>query len=125
MDKFIVSYDDQNEILCLKVLRLLDREGLLEMLPLIQKLFEGKQRRYVLIDMTESAKFDPSFMNKEIRKAYKELMSQMDADKSAIFGASPAMRMISKIAIAITGRKVKTQFFETKEEALAWLEGEK
>lgn len=47
----------------------------------------------------------------------------MDADKSAIFGASPAVRMASKIALAVAKKSKITRFFKTKEEALAWLKG--
>lgn len=121
MEKFTVSYDDQNEVLYLKILGLMDGEALHELLPRFQALLEGRPRRYVLVDMSESAQADASIMTREMRNSYKELMNRMDADKSAIFGASPALRMIAKIALAVTRRSNITQFFKTKEEALAWL----
>ncbi|MBN2379303.1 STAS/SEC14 domain-containing protein [candidate division WOR-3 bacterium] len=121
MDKFILSYDDKDQVLYLKILGLMDSEGLRELLPRFQKLLEGKPRRYVLVDMSESVQLDASFMTKELRNSYKELMNQMDSDKGAIIGASPALRMIAKIALAVSGRSDTTKFFKTKEEALCWL----
>jgi anti-anti-sigma regulatory factor len=125
MDKFIISYDDKNDVLYLKILGVMDDEALHELLPRFQKLLEGKPRRYVLVDMSESVQFDASFMTKEMRNSYKELMNQMDSDKGAIVGASPALRMIAKIALAVIGNSDITRFFKTEEDALAWLKGER
>jgi anti-anti-sigma regulatory factor len=125
VEKFIISYDDQNEVLYLKVLGVMDNEALRELLPRYQKLLEGRPRRYILIDMSESVQMDTSVMTKEMRASYKELLNQMSTDKSAIFGASPALRMVAKIALAVIGKSDVTHFFKTKDEALAWLKGEK
>jgi anti-anti-sigma regulatory factor len=126
MEKYVLSYDDKEDILYLKILGVMDDEAMHELLPRFQKLLEGKPRRYVLVDMSESVQLDTSFMTKELRNSYKELMNQMDSDKGAIVGASPALRMIAKIALAVSGKSDKTRFFKTKEEALHWLkEGEK
>jgi len=125
MEKFIVSYDEENDVLFLKVLGAMDDETLRELLPRYQKLLEGKPRRYVLVDMSESAQFDTSIMTKEMRDTYKVMINQMEAEKSAIFGITPALRMVAKIALAVTSKSDITRFFKTKEEALAWLKGEK
>lgn len=125
MEKYTISYDDKDDVLYLKIMGLMDAESLLELIPRYRKLLEGKPRRYILVDMSESVQMDTSIMTKEMRNSYKELLNEMNADKSAIFGASPALRMIARIAIAVTGKSDITQFFKTKEEALAWLKGEK
>ncbi|NLI97720.1 STAS/SEC14 domain-containing protein [bacterium] len=125
MDKFIVSFDDENDILYLKILGLMDDEALRELIPRYQKLLEGRKRRYVLVDMSESPQFGASIMTREMRDTYREMINLMEADKSAIFGATPALRMVARIAIAVTGKSEIAHFFKTKEEALAWLKGER
>ncbi|MBN2379299.1 STAS/SEC14 domain-containing protein [candidate division WOR-3 bacterium] len=125
MKSYNLTYDDKSEILSLKVLRPLDREGLIDLELGIQKLLKGKPLRNVLVDMTESVQFSTDFMNKEVRNSYKVLMEQMNVEKSAIVGASPVIRMIAKIAISVSGKSDVNKFFETREEAMAWLKGDK
>lgn len=125
MDKFIASYDDEKDVLYIKIRGILEVEDLNELISQYKKLLDGKPHRHILVDMTESAKFDASAMTKEMRNSYKELIKVMDTDKSAIFGAAPALRMTAKVALAVTGKSDVTRFFKTKEEALAWLKGEK
>lgn len=124
-EKYIMYYDDENDILNLKLLGMMFAEDLPQFIPRYQKLLEGKPRRYLLIDMVESVKMDPSILNKEMRNAYKELLNQMDIDKAAIFGTTPAMRMVSRVALVLSKWSDITKFFKTKEEALGWLKGEK
>lgn len=121
MDKYVISYDDDNDVLILKILEILSAEKLDELIPQFEELFEGKQRRYILVDMTESAQFDSKKMDKQMRNSYKELLKKMDAEKTAIYGTTPALRMVAKIALAVVGKSDDTYFCKTKEEALAWL----
>ena len=123
MDKFTISYDEHNGVLILKIREVLDAEGLEKMVPEFEKLLEGKPRRYVLVDMSESSQFNVRNMTKEMRDSYKELINKMGAAKTAIYGASPALRMVSRIATAVSGTSDTTHFCKTKEEALAWLKG--
>lgn len=124
MDKFIASYDVENDVLYIKIGDILGVEDLNELIAQGQKMLEGKTHRYVLVDMSESNQFDASAMTKEMRSYYKELLTAMNADKTAIFGANPALRMVAKIALAVSGKSNSTHFSRTKEEALAWLKGE-
>jgi anti-anti-sigma regulatory factor len=124
MKKYELSYNDKDDIMYLRILGVITGEDLQELMPRIQKMFEGKTRRVTLIDMSQTAHVGPQVMTKEMREAYKQLTDLMDADKSAIFGASPAVRMAAKIALAVAKKSKSTRFFKTKEEALAWLKGE-
>lgn len=123
MKKYELSYNDKDDVLCLRILGVVTGEDLRELMPLVQKMFEGKARRCALIDMSQTVQVDSKVMTKEMREAYKELTDLMDSDKSAIFGASPAVCMMAKIALAITKRSKSTRFFKTEEEALVWLKG--
>ncbi|MBN2380577.1 STAS/SEC14 domain-containing protein [candidate division WOR-3 bacterium] len=124
MEKYKLSYNDEDDILCLKIFGVITGEDLREMMPMLQKILDGKPRRYVLIDMSHSVQAGPNVMTKEMREAYKEMTVLMDSDKSAIFGASPVVRMAAKIALAVTKRWENTRFFKTEEEAVAWLKKE-
>ncbi len=124
MDNFILSYDDDNDILYLKILGSIEREDLQKLTSRFNELFEGKPRRYVLTDMSESITLDSKVMTKQMRETYREFSDLLNADRSAIVGASPSMRMVAKIVLAITGRSKDTKFFNAKEEALSWLKGE-
>ena len=121
MDKFILSYDDKDDILYLKLMGHIEEKDLPELMSTFNKLFEGKSRRYVLADMSESGSFDSKVMTKEMRESYKKFTDSMNTDKTAIVGASPTMRMVAKIALSITGKSKTTKFFKGKEEALRWL----
>lgn len=125
MKKYELSYNDKDGIMYLRILGVITGEDLRELMPRIQKMFEGKTRRYALIDMSQASQVGPQVMTKEMREAYKEMTDLMDSDKSAIFGAAPAVRMASKIVLAVTKSSKNTRFFKTESDALAWLKGEK
>jgi len=124
MEKYELSYNEEEDILHLKIMGVMESEDIRELMPRLQKMFEGKARRYAIVDMSESVQLDSKIMTKEMRETYKEMGNLMDADKSVIIGATPVLRMIARIVIAITGKAKTTQFFKTKEEGLAWLKGE-
>jgi hypothetical protein len=125
MEKYVLSYNDKEDILYLKILSVMEIEDIRELMPRFQKMFEGRARRYALVDMSESVQLGSDVMTKEMREAYKELGDLMNADKAAIVGATPVLRMIAKIVIAVTRRAKTTRFFKTEGEALRWLKGEK
>lgn len=124
MDKYILSYDSENDALYVKILGVLETEDLNEVIAQYQRILEGKPHRHILVDMTESSQFDASVMTRQLRNTYRDLMKLMKTDKTAIFGASPGLRMAAKIASAIIGKSDVTKFFKTKDEAIAWLKGE-
>lgn len=123
MDKFLAYYDDENDVLYIKIGDILGVEDLNDLIAQSQKMLQGKTHRHVLVDMSESSQFDASAMTKEMRSYYKELLTAMNADKTVIFGANPALRMVAKIALAVSGKSAGTHFSMTKEEGLAWLKG--
>jgi len=123
MEKYLLSYNEEDDILYLKILGITKSEDLRELMPRVQKLLEGKTRRRALVDMSESVPLDASMMTREMRDTYKELNNLMNADKAAILGASPSVRMVARIVLAVTGKSKTAKFFKTKEEALAWLKG--
>jgi hypothetical protein len=124
LDKFVASYDEENNVLYIKIRGILDVEDLHKLIPLYEGLLEKRNRRYILVDMSESAKFDANTMTKEMRNAYKDLIKVMNPEKSAIFGLSPGLRMAARIVLVLSGKSDVTHFFKNKEEALLWLKGD-
>lgn len=124
MEKFVITYDDENDIVRVRILEAIGGEDIEALSMQFQNAVKGKSRRYVLIDLSASEGFTTQVMTKELRDTYKKIASLMESDRSAIFGASPSVRMIAKIALTVTGKSKTTRFFITMEEALDWLKKE-
>ena len=79
----------------------------------LMNLVEGKVK--ILNDMNRIGK--PSF---EARKIFQEFTLHEKIEKVAFFGLHPVARVIASFFIG-RSKKKDMRFFETKEEALAWL----
>lgn len=119
--KYELWYDEGRGVLYLKTFTLLTREDIEGLLPLVEKHFEGKPHRHLLADMSENP---AGFVDQEARRLLKSEADSIRFDKFAVVGASPATRMITKIAITLLGKSDVSRFFKTEEEALAWLKKE-
>lgn len=69
----------------------------------------------VLVDITKAGKLSP-----EARKVFRELTENEKTGKVAIFGLHPVARVIASFFMGAT-KKQDIRFFNSKEEALAWL----
>jgi len=69
----------------------------------------------VLVDNTRAGKISP-----EARKVFRGLTENEKTGKVAIFGLHPVARVIAAFFMGATKKK-DMRFFNTKEEALAWL----
>jgi tRNA threonylcarbamoyladenosine modification (KEOPS) complex Pcc1 subunit len=84
-----------------------------------------EKRRFQLVDLTASTTM------KIDRKTRKEITAEIEATdvagtKTAIVGASPMVRMMTKVILAMRKEKdAETRFFKNEDEALTWLKGEK
>jgi hypothetical protein len=74
--------------------------------------------RFVVIDVSQSRSLS---MSAETRKALQDDSANLSdfMDKTAVVGASPAVRMMAKIIIRLQGNG-KTKFFSDIDAALAW-----
>ena len=110
-------FDEEHGVLFIRTLKTIDAEDIHALMPEIEKMFEGKEKRFILGDLTENPS-DP--LTKDARQAFKKY-SDVEYDRIAIIGVNPFTRMVVKIAVKIVGQTDKTRFFKTEEEALAWL----
>lgn len=115
-------YNEEHGVLYFKSFRTVKEADVHEIVPLMNKLLEGKEHRYVLADLTEA---EQNPITKEARRAFKQYAGPTDYEKVAIVGAKPIARMATKIILTIMRSSHITQFFKTESEALAWLKGEK
>jgi hypothetical protein len=114
-------FDDEQNIFYLKIETEFDRPAAQRLKNVMAEAFQGMSSgRNAVILLNESLSIMD--MTKESRNALKdEFMAQSDpgVDKYAIVGASPALRMLAKMIIRLSGTK-DAAFFKTKEEALEW-----
>jgi hypothetical protein len=115
-------YDETVESIYIKLFGMLTEGDVHEMMAKIEELYEGKPRRYALIDLTEA---QGGFLDKSARRAFREYAPKMQQGKMAVVGAKPVTQILAKAAIAALGSLNMTRFFKTEAEALAWLKGEK
>jgi len=74
-----------------------------------------KEKIDVLVDLNKAGK-----QSIESRKLGKELIEKERVRKIAFYGLNPVSRVLASFLIAVLQQK-KSRFFNTKEEALAWL----
>lgn len=122
--KYKVWYNLEADALYIQTFEKLDKNDVYDIMSEVNKELEGKGRRSVVVDLTHGSS---AMVDKEARKAFKELATPeaFASEKIAVFGASPAVRMLAKVILTITGVSKKTRFFKTEDDALRWLKGEK
>lgn len=114
-----IWYDDEVGAAHLKIIHMSTQEDVNGYMPGLDKLLEGKKKRYVLVDLTDNP---PGLLDKPARKAFRDYSESLQFDKIAMYGAKPVIRMVAKVAVSALGQAQRTKFFDTKEEAVAWFE---
>lgn len=113
-------FDNEHGVLFVKTLAMLEKKDVDEMIPKIAEVFDGKEHRYILGDLSENP---TGLLSKGARTAFKENAENLVVEKIAILGANPSIRMIAKIALTIMGKADIAKFFKTRDEAIVWLKG--
>jgi len=117
-----VNYDKDIASLNIKLYGMLTEKDVHELMAEVEKLYEGKPRRYALIDLSEA---QGGFLDKSARRAFRVYAPKMQQGKMAVVGAKPVTQILAKAAIAALGSLNMTRFFKKPEEAFAWLKEEK
>ena len=76
----------------------------------------------VLADFSKSPNLS---IDRETRHIIQKGALNFEFQKVALVGVSPVTRMIAKVILVILGNVKGSSFFETEEEAIAWLKGDK
>ena len=87
--------------------------------------FAGMEKdRNILIDLSNSSS---GMMSKDTRESLKrefEKVGKTVGDHIAVVGASPSIRMLSKVIIKVVSGGESTRLFKTREEAYKWFREE-
>jgi len=117
--RFKVWLDEKQDLLRIDTYEKLTKDDYQAMIDEIESTLDGKDIKKVLGDM--SSGHAPGTLDKEARQLFKEHASALEFDKIALIGATPSIRMISKIVFFVIGRTENAKFFKTEEEAINWL----
>ncbi len=116
--KYKVWFDEEIGAVCFKQMEPLTVEDVHVVVPQMLELVKGKSHRYVFVDLSEAT---TGIVDREARKAFSELADPRNFERIAVYGASPSIRMLAKIILAVNGVSNVTKFFKTEEEAREWL----
>lgn len=116
-----VWFDVENGIARMKLVGKVSSEEYARVNRKMIETIPAEKRKKQLIDLSASEQIK---LDRETRKKISEEMrdSEVPGTKSAILGASPAIRMLTKIMLAMQkGTDTETRFFDTEEQAINWL----
>ncbi len=118
---FKLWYDEKEGVIRSEIYKRFDVESLELYFNEISK-FTPEQQRYIIGWIFDDAQQMP---DKEARRAAKEKFKTANFKKVANLGAKPIVRMVSNIVMTAVGKGKDNKYFETEEEALAWIRAEK
>lgn len=119
--KFKINYDEKNEILRAEIFDKFDAETGIKFFEELLS-FSEDQQRYFLGNIYEPAQ---KLVDRETRRAIRERATNVTWERIAILGAKASLRMVVKIVLTAAGKGKQTEFFDTEEEAIAWLKAER
>lgn len=121
--KHILRYDEKDGVLRMTIPSdwQFDIRQASSFLDLIEEFYEGKEHRYLIVDVSRSP---GKSLSREFRMWMNEQASRIGFEKIGVIGISSFNRMIAKIAIATMGKSKQTQFFKSDAEAVRWLKDE-
>lgn len=111
----------RNEVFCednivnFSIRAAINPEEALRLSTVGRDLIESCAAAYILIDLHQSTEFSSS-----ARKIWAEFLKNDKIKRAAIFGGNVFIKTIATFVIAATGKK-NVRFFNTKEEARAWI----
>lgn len=117
--KYEVRYDEKVGALRIQTFDTLTKDDVHDIMSAVERELVGKdEKRYVLVDLSQGSS---DMVDKEARQAFKKASDPSNFTKVALFGANPAVRMLAKVVLVVSGVSKKTRFFKSEAEALAWL----
>ncbi len=118
-------YDEENDVLREQIIGSLTEEDIPEFLAKVDELFKGREKCRAIIDLSQAS---GQIYDRKARKKLAEASNKMGYnEKVAFIGADYRVRMLARILIAgaqVLGKPISSRFFNSEEEALAWLNSE-
>lgn len=119
--KHKIYYDEQNKVVVMDVSGGFTFEEAKETMEIMRDSFADKAPYPFLLDLGKLS----SDLDRETRKHLQAEAGNVGIARMAMVVTNPMTRMTAKIVSAVIGKKSDTGFFKTREEALAWLKGDK
>lgn len=118
----MLHFDEENGVLKMKIPKdwqsnRFDEHEAANFIDEMERLFEGKEHRYLLTDVSQ---IPGKTLSRKFRKWIAEKATRIGLEKVAVVGVSPVKRMASMIVMAALGKSRDTAFFETEKGALEW-----
>ncbi|NLI97513.1 STAS/SEC14 domain-containing protein [bacterium] len=120
-EKFKLWYDEKEGVLRGEIYERFDVESLERFYNEATK-YTPEQQHYVVGWLYDEAQ---KMVGKEERKIAKEKGDLVHFKKMALLGAKPVIRMVAQIVMSAQGRGKDFKFFDSEEEALAWIREQK
>ncbi len=112
-----VWWDDQLECGCFTVNGVLEPDEAVESIVAMAKVSSDCKRKVILMDLSNME----GDMSRETRQAVSSMEIQKKTEKIAVVGSNSITRMIAKVLLSSINESEIAKFFQTREEALAWL----
>lgn len=120
--KYSAEYDEKEGILRIGVLERYDVPTAQSFFKDIREKFGVEKSQRILAFVAEPAQEIP---DKETRRLLRDEAITINWGKIAVWGAKPALKMVSKILMVAIGKKDIVGFFDKEADAIAWLKAEK
>lgn len=119
--KHKLYYDEENKLVVLEVEDEFTLEEAKETMKLMRDSFADKAPYSFLLDLEKLS----SDLDRDTRRLLQTEAGNVGIARMAMVVTSPMTRMTAKIVLSVIGKRNETGFFKTRDEALAWLKGEK
>ena len=114
-------YDEENELLRVKVVGPYSTDDALAMGKFGQELLEGKPYRQLIVDLTASTTME----GRETRKIQNRILAELGITDVAYVGAKAFVRVFAKVMMKLGSLDAATDFFKADDEALRWLKDQR
>ncbi|NLI97725.1 STAS/SEC14 domain-containing protein [bacterium] len=119
--KHKLYYDEENKVLVLEIAGEYTYEDAKETVQITRDSYEEKSPYPLLVDLTNTS----NNIGRDARKYLQDEVGRLGISRMALVVSNPVIRMTAKILASASGKTNESGFFKTRDEALAWLKGEK
>ncbi len=116
-----VQFDEANQVVMLKVVGAFDVADAAGFHADANAVLGDGDCRQVVVDLSEAG----ALQGTETRKATAAHLRDLEITHMAMVKAKPVVRMFGKVLAKLVGGPIRANFFDTHEEALAWMKAER
>lgn len=114
---FEARYEAEHGILNMEVKGLFTSDDAREFNSVAKDFLSGHDYRQISVNLADAGEFAGT----EARRATARNLESLGVTHLAMYNARPAIRIMGKILVKLSGGDVDSNFLKTKDEAIAWL----